>query len=301
MIQRGCSLLAIITLLAAAAFADDLNVNWTRSDRRSSCNDLKVEALGREVARAEQQFSMAQGEVTGVSIKAARNGGVHVYGWSEPRYEVAACKVAIGENATEAQNRLSQLRVTNSRGTITAEGPGEPDDHNRNWMVYFIVRAPKNATLSAEAYNGPVSVYQFSGKLTARSHNGPISLKHTTGEVTGETHNGPVDFTGNTGTVSLKTENGPLSLKLDARQWTSGTLTASTHNGPVQLRVPEEFESAFLLQGGHGPLGCRGAICEKTTRDNRQGSRKIEFGSSPIVKATTQNGPVTVDVLRGEI
>lgn len=53
MIQRGCSLLAILTLSAVAAFAGDLNVNWTRSDRRSSCNDLKVEAQGREVARAE--------------------------------------------------------------------------------------------------------------------------------------------------------------------------------------------------------------------------------------------------------
>ena len=35
----------------------------------------------------------------------------------------------------------------------------------------------------------------------------------------------------------------------------------------------------------------------------RQPSRlpEIEFGSSPVVKATTQNRPVTVDVLRGDL
>lgn len=48
-------------------------------------------------------------------------------------------------------------------------------------------------------------------------------------------------------------------------------------------------------------MSCSGSICGKATKTNERGNRRIEFGTSPKVKASTHNGPVSVGDLRGDI
>jgi len=280
--------------LATCASAQNANFNWKHGSDRTSCADLQVTSDEYEIARAEQQITVTPSEASSLNLEGSRNGGVYVSGWDRPNYQITACKVGFGENDAQAQQVLAGVNVARNGSQVTTTGPD-----SKTWSVHYIVRVPKTANLTASTYNGPVSAHDVDGKLSLKSHNGPVSIRRCNGEISGETENGPVSYTGTSGNIMLSTVNGPVSIRLENSQW-NGDLNASTHNGPVAFQVPDNFQSAFLIEGGNGPMSCSSSICDKANKVNERGNRRIEFGSSPHVKATTQNGPVAVSTLRGD-
>ena len=291
------SLLTTLSVLALTlcGMAQNMSTTWKHGSDRTKCEDLQITSSDYEIARSEQEFSVDLKDASQLNVEGSKNGGIYVSGWDQPSYKVTACKAAFAESDAAAKQILAGVTVGRNGASLTTSGPD-----TKYWVINFIIRVPRNGDLTASTYNGPVDAREVQGKLNLRSHNGPVSIKHCTGDVVGETQNGPVSFSGRSGNVDLTTQNGPVSVDLEAAQWT-GAISARTTNGPVSLNVPDNFESAFLVEGGYGPMSCSGSICGKTIKTNQRGNRRIEFGDSPKVKASTHNGPVSIGNLRGDI
>ncbi len=189
--MRKCLLVVAVLALGTMASAQSINMNWTNESRPKSCADLKISSDDMKVARAEQKFTIAPSQA-GLELNGAKNGGVRVYGWDNPNYEVIACKAAWAETDGEAQQVLASLNVTQQGTAINTTGS---NDDNRHWTVMYLVHVPHDARLKATAYNGPMSVDDVDGNVNVSSHNGPVHVKRCKGEITAETVNGPVAFT----------------------------------------------------------------------------------------------------------
>jgi DUF4097 and DUF4098 domain-containing protein YvlB len=237
----------------------------------------------RPAVRAEEMLPV--GNLRSLNIRAPQNGGIYVIGSTSGGYEVKACKAAA------FQEDLNQIRARVSGNAIITDGPGASD-----WVVYYLVRAPRGATLDLESQNGPISLREVNGTVTANALNGPISLKESSGTFNLETTNGPISLDGGSGTARLNAQNGPITVRLRGSSW-DGSIEAHTENGPASLRIPSNFRSRVIVESdGHGPVSCRAAACREAGRTwDDEDNRKIELGSGPtVVRMSTVNGPVSV-------
>jgi DUF4097 and DUF4098 domain-containing protein YvlB len=267
------------------AAAQHFNVNL-EGDDPTGCGDLTVTSDD-EIARAEESFALP---ATGpAKITGARNGGIWIVGSQGAQIEVDACKIAVAASQARAQELLAGIKVQQQSGTVTATGTGS------RWHVYFIVRAPRGSTISADTSNGPLSIRDAEGTFTMQAQNGPVSIANARGTVNATTVNGPISLKGGAGEFALRAQNGPLSIKLDGAAWDGAGLTGETRNGPLSLTVPRGYRTGVLVEAdGHSPMRCSRCPDARKTWDDDQ--RRIEFGGGPqIIKLTTSNGPVSVE------
>lgn len=289
--HRFLTLLAVSVLLAAPAFAhgpgrhgNSVNISIDDDDV-TDCDDIRVSFGGERVRMVSEDVPF-----TGKSLELRNehHGGIHVSGWTGSTYQVRACK------ATRPGADESAIRVTASGNKVSAEGPDED-----RWIVYYIVRAPRNAVLDLYSTNGGIGVDNVNGTITARAINGPVSVKDSSGTIDATTTNGPISFGGSTGTVRLNATNGPVSVRLDGTGWSSGSLDAETSNGPVSLKLPRGYRSGILVEArGHGPVTCRAEACNDRRNfrnDDDDRPRRIELGTGPqTIRLATTNGPVSI-------
>lgn len=249
----------------------------------NDCSQLRVTIDGRPALRSEEIVNV--GALRSLVVRAPENGGVHVVGSDAAGYELKACKAAAFDDALDA------IKVRLTGNEVTAEGP----DRGR-WVVYFLVRAPRVATLELRSRNGPIALQNVNGTVTARAVNGPISVKQSSGNLDINTENGPISLDGGSGTTKLNAQNGPITVKLRGAAW-DGSLDAHTENGPVALKIPDSFRSGVVVESqGHGPVSCRAEACRRARRAwDDDDNRRIELGSGPTtVRLSTVNGPVSV-------
>jgi hypothetical protein len=257
----------------------------------------------RDAARAEDSFEIPGGAP--FSVRLPENSGIRVNGEKRSGFGVTVCKAARRPDA------LDGIHVSRDGSGVAFRGPAPGD-----WMVFLIVRAPRDATLDLEAKNGPIGVIGVAGKVAARTSNGPISLVDCSGPLdanavngpisldrcsgTGDARavNGPIDFSGSRGTYRLDTKNGPISVALEGERWEGGSLDAHAVNGPLSLKISNDYSSGVRVEMlGHGPVDCPSSICRAARKAWNDDSRTIEFGESgsePVVRLSTQNGPVSV-------
>ena len=261
-------------------------------DDSTDCSAMRVRFDGERAPVVTEQIPV--GNVRSLKVTSDQNGGIRVLGTTGSSYSVLACKAAA------AGLDASSIRVGLDGNELTASGPD-----NENWIVYFIVQAPRGATLDLQASNGPISVRDFDGTLNARAHNGPLGLKNSRGTIDASTVNGPIAIEGGSGNVKLSATNGPLAVKLDGTAW-NGSLDASTENGPVALKLPRGYRSGVVVeQRGHGPVSCHAEDCYSARQraadlnndddDDNDRPRRLELGSgAQAVHLTTTNGPISV-------
>ena len=251
----------------------------------TSCDDLDFQFEDHDAVRAEQNFTVPKSATTLV-VTAARNGGIEVLGWEGSDYSLTACKAAVTDSL------LKEISVSVSGGHVTAAGPG-----NSEWTVYLILKAPKDSNLSLEADNGPIGLRELSGKIKALTRNGPISVRDCSGEIEAHTQNGPISLSGGGGDLNAETQNGPISLALSGSQWGAGGVTARTQNGPLDLHVPQNYQSGVRVEmSGHSPVSCHATQCGSAQRAWDDENHYIEFGgSTPSIRMSTVNGPVSVN------
>ena len=275
--------------MATAAFASSRHnrgMSTTIDDDGGPVNDcsaLRVTIDDRPALRAEEMVPV--GNLRSLTIRAPQNGGIYVVGSASGGYEVRACKAAAFEED------LNQIRSRVSGNEVVTDGPGAGQ-----WLVYYIVRAPRGASLDLESHNGPISIREVNGTVTANALNGPISVRESSGTFNVETTNGPISLDGGSGTAKLNAQNGPVTVKLRGTSW-DGNIEAHTQNGPATLRIPSNFRSGVVVESdGHGPVSCRAAACREAKRTwDDEDNRKIELGSGPtVVRMSTVNGPVSV-------
>jgi|SRR5690242_4756690 len=285
-----------IGLSAAPAAPHHRSVNIHEGHRHpiADCSDLHIQFDDRDAVVRSEEHTLTKAEAPVLRVHPHSNGGTQVTGWDKDTYSVTACKaVAPG---SEAERMLSQITMSIVNGTVSTRGPSDEDD----WTVYLLIRAPKSAAIDLDTENGPISLYDVDGKLTAHAHNGPISLHNFSGDAEITALNGPISMEGSSGNVHIRTENGPIDVNLNGTTWNGSGLSADAKNGPVTLRVPEGFQSSFVVEStNYAPMSCRASICENARKTWDDEHRRIEYGSSPaIVHLSTVNGPVSVEEAR---
>ena len=272
----------------------------------TDCNQLDIRFDDDSGARAEEELPAAN--LRSLKLNTLHHGGVRVVGWDRPAFAVKACKAAA------LSGTLSQIRTTLDGNELRTEGPDADSDQ---WVVIYLVRAPRNATLDLRSRNGEISLHDVVGTVTARAQNGPISLQNSSGTIDAETQNGPISLAGGSGNLKLTAQNGPISVKLAGTSWTGGRLDAQTNNGPLTVKLPRGYASGVVVESsGHGPVSCRAEGCrdqmirdfDKANADDdddddysfdRNTPRRFELGrGTQVVHLSTHNGPLSVKDLK---
>lgn len=281
----AAGLLVSTALLPRTSWAggQSRSIDTSTSGSGETCADMHVRFDSSEAERDESTFTVP-GTVRPLRLHAPGAGGIKVKGWDKPDYELTACKFA------PSRDLLSGISVDVKNGEVSVRG-GAGD----GTVVFFLVRAPQNASLDLAAQNGPLSLANVTGSATVSVQNGPVSLKNVHGTLNVSAVNGPVSFRGGSGTWKVKTQNGPLSAHLSGHGWEGGELDADTVNGPLSVKLDEGFASAFKISGSaHVPVRCKAGPCKGARRDD-QDQHVFEFGSgSPVVRLSTVNGPISV-------
>ena len=272
------------------------NWNWNINTRTnggevSSCSDIEATTKRGEIARDEEVQNVAASAQM-LNVTAHQNGPLSISGADRNDYQVTLCKFAVADTADEARTKLTQLSLVVENGRVGVKGPVD-----NGYLAYLLVETPREAHLSAQTLNGPLSLRSVSGKIRARTTNGPMSVSQVSGDIDVEATNGPVSLNECGGHMRVVTQNGPLSVNLSGSDWQGSGLDASTQNGPLHLNVPENYRSGVLVDiTGSGPFSCSNSACRNAQRDWNNDSRRLIFGSdpNPIVRLTTGNGPVSI-------
>ena len=284
LMTAACLLIAVSALASTHSNGGDVNIRIDRDRELTRCDQIEVTFAGVKATVSEESLPVSS--LRSLKLVAGRNGGIRVTA-SDGGYEVKACTASALGNASDVRVRLDGNEVS-------ATGPDKDQ-----WVGYFIVRAPRNASLDLAAQNGEVSVRDVSGTITARTQNGPLALKNVGGTIDGSAVNGPIAFSGGSGTVKLVATNGPIAVTLTGTDWAGGGVDAHTTNGPIALRVPRNFRSGVVAESqGRGPVSCKGDQCPAARAEFAQDEpmpRKLEFGTGPaMIRVSTVNGPVAV-------
>ena len=281
---------AALLLASAPACADGFNVS-TRGDDIRGCSDLEVTAHGRRVARAEESLTLPAPRGARLVVEGSRNGGVYVTGGGGRDYEVQVCKAAVAGTQEAAERQLGRIRVESGDGRLAGSGPTGGD-----WLVYFLIAAPRDAAMDVAVRNGPLAVRDTAGDFRLRAENGPIALRGTEGAYDVAVQNGPVSISGGGGDVKVRANNGPISVRLADGDWDGEGLDARAVNGPLSLSVGESFRSGVVVEAsGNSPWSCSG--CAAARRTWQDEGRRFELGEGPVrVRLSTVNGPVSIKV-----
>lgn len=266
------------------------NISTSGEKGITDCEQVRMRIGDGETVRSQLVQTVPRSAISALQVRSSKNGGIHIQGWNRDEYSITACLATAGDNANEAKALLDQLKLSVSDGKVTVEGPGPQD-----WIAYLIIQAPNGAILDLASVNGPIGVSDFSGNIQARTQNGPISFHDVSGQVRAEVQNGPITVTGSGGDFHLSAQNGPLNIELDGSQWSGGELEGSTQNGPLTLTLPDNYQSAVRVDASkHSPVECRAIQCKQAVRTWDRPS-VIEFGgSTPVIRLSTINGPVTI-------
>jgi hypothetical protein len=219
-------------------------------------------------------------------------GGIRVQSWDKDGYSVLACMSAAGRSDEKARKTLEGISLSMSGGRLKIGGP-----ESGTWLVFLLVKAPKNAQLELQTENGGISLKGVSGSIRAKSENGPIELTKCSQKVEARTQNGPISIHGGHGDFRVAAENGPISVDLLGTSWDGAGLEARTQNGPLSLSLPGNYKSGIRVEAaGYSPMSCKAPECKGAHKSWDDDQRWIEFNGDPQrVKLSTVNGPVSVE------
>jgi len=294
---EGVCYIAAVALVAACILTPARsqarqNFSIDLPDSADRCADLNVRSSG-QVARSAESFTVTRSEAPTLEVSGLENANIRVRGWERPDYSVEACKIAAASGQGAADQLLKDISVTRNGGRFSASGPATGDNQ---WLVVFLVHAPKDASLDLQTKNGPIGVRDVSGTTKARAVNGPISIAGCSGAVDARATNGPISFEGGAGDVRLNAENGPISLRLSGDEWSGPALVARTVNGPLSVKLSDAFRSGVRIEtSGHAPLSCGLEACRNAHTDATANRRILELNAgNATVQLSTANGPISV-------
>ncbi|MEU5161444.1 DUF4097 family beta strand repeat-containing protein [Streptomyces sp. NPDC020875] len=149
-----------------------------------------------------------------------------------------------------------------------------------NCEARHTVEVPRGVALTVKSDNGKVTASGFTGKLDLSTDNGDVVVRDTTGELRLSSDNGNVRAEGvSARKIWADTDNGDLKVRMKGA---ADQLEASSDNGDVVVELAAD----------------RAPYAVTARSDN--GSRKVEVpeddGSPRVVRATNENGNVTVRV-----
>jgi DUF4097 and DUF4098 domain-containing protein YvlB len=260
-----------------------------------SCDQIKVRfgdwGESMPMARAQEELKAQAVAGSPLVLSLSDSGGMSIESWDGKDYAITVCKAAGGSSESKAQQALDQVSASLDGRRFTAHGPVKGD-----WLVYLIVKAPKDAEMELSTENGGIDLAGVSGKISVKTDNGPISLKKCASDIRATTENGPISLSGGSGNFKLKAENGPISVSLPGGGWEGAGLEARTENGPLELKLSGGMRNGVRVESsGYSPMSCKAAQCSDARKSEDGSPRWIELGAQPAtVKLYTVNGPVSI-------
>ena len=115
----------------------------------TECGQVRMRIGDGETARSQLVQTVPRSAVSTLQVRSTKNGGIHVQGWNRDEYSITACIAAGGDNATEAQALVEQVKLSVQNGKVIVEGPNPQD-----WMAFLLIQAPNGAVLDLESNNG---------------------------------------------------------------------------------------------------------------------------------------------------
>ena len=260
------SLLASFALSAPKDWDDD---DWCRRDWD-----------GDDRARACEVRTLTLPSVPKVlHVDPPTNGGAEVVAGPAGTVFVRAKVEAWGKTQAEADARLEQIRIVSDANGLSAEGPSTKGESKwvSGWAVSFRIEAPASTALEIATTNGPIGVYEMTGRMLLETLNGPLAISNCGGD------------------ISASTQNGPIAVTLSGTRWNGRGLSARAQNGPVALDLPRTYDADLEYGTLNGPWsGPRPAVVEKKGWGRSYVNVKLGKGGAPI-SVTTQNGPFAMN------
>lgn len=303
LVFRGLASLALAAAaVSPAAFAHSTSMTMSSDKTIRECGDVRVtfsDSGDDELpsVRSEERLTLPAPPQGALSVAPPQSGGVYVSGWDGNGYEVVACRVAAGRTEENARATLDKITVRRDPGGLGASGPD-----GSLWTAYFIVKAPRGASLDLSVENGGIDTRDVIGKIHARSTNGPISIEGCSGEIDASAENGPVSLGRSTGDIRIRTQNGPISVSLPGK-WEGGQIDARAINGPLTLELPAGFRPGVRVETSrYAPFRCDAAACDGSNYRSGSGGIRLDLGGSERkVFVSTDNGPMSIVAPDGEI
>jgi DUF4097 and DUF4098 domain-containing protein YvlB len=237
---------------------------WCREDRSGDRDRQRLCEV--------REFTVPAG-ASQVSVDAAPNGGIEVFGSPRGDIVIRAKVTAEADSQQRAREILSGVRVDATASQISSDGP-RGLDRREGWSVSYKLAVPTQTSLQLKTVNGGVVIQGVEGRLEFTTVNGGVKLMNVGGEVKGRTTNGGVD------------------VDLDGPTWQGEGLDVETNNGGVKLRLPEQYSArleAGTINGGISvdfPIIMQGRI-------DREIVTNIGAGG-PVLRVHTNNGGVKV-------
>jgi len=289
-------LLATALLPGPRAGSITTSITTDGDEPMESCDEIKVRFGGwgnpMPMVRSEQPIKVSRSEASPLILQLSQGAGMRIQSWDRDEYSILVCKAAGARTKEKAQRAMEEIEVSLRGGRLRASGP-----EGGNWLIYLIVKAPKDAQMELETENGEIGLTGVSGSIRARSENGPIQLTGCSQDVRATTQNGPISISGGSGDFRLKAENGPISVDLSGAGWKGVGLEARTENGPLSLKLPGNYKTGIRVEAsGSSPMSCKAPECRGAHKSWDDDLRWIEFNGTPqTVKLYTVNGPVSVE------
>jgi hypothetical protein len=297
----GASMLLLAAATVPASFAGHvsttINTSYDGHGLIERCDQIQIKFGDRggslPMARSEEEMKVPRTEGQPLTIELSEAGGMRIQEWDGNEYAIRICKAAGAGSDEKAHQALDGISASLHGSRITIDGP-----EDGGWVVFLLVKAPKDAEMELATENGPMDLTGVSGKIRARSENGPIALTKCSREIRATTQNGPISLTGGSGDFRLKAENGPISVDLTRTGWQGEGLVVSTENGPLTLKLPGSIKTGIRVEvANHSAVNvdCQALECKQAKWTWNQDTRRIEFGRQPpTVKLSTVNGPVSI-------
>jgi hypothetical protein len=165
------------------------------------------------------------------------NGTFEITASENDTVEVIATKIGKGVDEAAAKQVLSRIEIREDAqpGRLVLDSTGDRQfGFRESKQVNYVVRMPRQASVTIRSTNGAVSVTGIAGRVTVETTNGEIKARGLASDTTVSATNGAValDFARVGGAVRCETTNGEIELTLprDANAELSARLT----NGAIE-------------------------------------------------------------------
>jgi hypothetical protein len=181
---------------------------------------------------------LSRSEVPALTIAADASESIEITGDRREDWSLRYCAYGEGSSEGEARDRLQDVSLIRTGGTISLNGPGIGRMTGAGGNL--IVAAPADAPITVHASFAPVQVRKMTGPVRVTAIHARAKILNATGSV--DATGFVVDFAGSTGTVVLSAET-EINLKLTSVRF-DGTLTAWAQR-PVRVLIPPAFQTPF--------------------------------------------------------
>jgi hypothetical protein len=211
-----------------------------------------------------EELLLSRSEAPILTITSDPHNSIAVLGGSGPDWMVTFCAQGDGKSEAEARERLQQIALHATGGTVSLTSPGLYKRHQGSGDL--VVEGPTDAGVVIHGSYTLVEVRDLAGPVRIAATHARARILETTGQL--DATAGAVDFAGASGRVTLSAE-AEINLKMTSKRF-EGTLLAWAQRS-VRMRVPPGFSTPIeVMVSRRRAFVCRAEFSSEV-KQQRQG------------------------------